>query len=205
MILTRLEKIAFVALILLLALGIMLLIGKTGTMRAKNRELLKQIEHVAALTDQTVLVKGDGFNEHENAGKLNLNRTDLKSIRALPGMTPALAGKIFDFIQKRGQIKDLQELLEVQGITRRRIRQLENYATAIGGHSGQAAWGDRLNLNFATVEDIKALPGVGKKMAEKIVDFRNKNGGFFAVEDLREVPGLTDRIYRQIIDKVEVR
>lgn len=205
MVLTRLEKIAFAALILMLGLGTLLLIGKVGTLKNKNRALSLQIDHIAGLTDQTVLVKGDGFNKEENAGKLNLNRTDLKSIRAIPGMTKPLAKKIHDFVKQRGQIKEMTELLEIKGLTRRRIRQLENYATVIGGHMGQAAWGDKLNLNFATVDDLKSLPGIGKSMAEKIVLFRNSNGGFFSLEDLKEVPGLSDKSIKQFIDKVEVR
>ncbi len=205
MVLTKLEKMAFAALIMFMGLGIMLLIGRVGTVKSKNRELILQIDHIAGLTDQTVLVKGDGFNEQENASKLNLNRTDLKSIRAIPGMTTPLAKKIHEFIKQRGQIKDMNELLEIKGLTKRRIRQLENYATAAGGHAGQAAWGDKLNLNFATVEDLKGLPGVGKKIAEKIVDFRNRNGGFFSLEDLKEVPGLSEKTIKQLVDKVEVR
>jgi len=204
MVLTRLEKIAFAALIVLLGLGIILLIGKVGTSRSKNRILAQKIEHISALTDQTVLVKGDGFDEQENAGKLNLNRTDLKSIRALPGMTAPLSKKIYDFIQKKGEIKDMKELLDIKGLTRRRIRQLENYATVIGGHSGQAAWGDKLNLNFATVEDIRAL-GISRKAAKAIIDFRNRNGGFFSLDDLKEIPGVGAASIKKIKDRVEVR
>ena len=205
MVLTRLEKIAFFALIMMLALGVFLLIGKVGVVRSKNQQLIKQIQEVSVSTDHTVLVKGDYYNEEENAGKLNLNRTDLKSIRALPGMTAPLAQRIYDFVKQRGQIKDMRELLEIKGFTKKRLRQLENYATAVGGHSGQAAWGDKLNLNFATVDDIKALPGVGKRMAERIVDFRNRNGGFFSLADLKEVPGLTEKTIKKFIDKVEVK
>lgn len=205
MVLTRLEKIAFAALVLLLGLGLMMLIVRVSTIRQQNRQLMVQIDHLAALTDYTVLVKGDSFNATENAGKLNLNRTDLKSIKSLPEMPSALAERVYAFIREKGEIKDMNELLNVKGMTRKRIRQLENYATAMGGHSGQAAWGDKLNLNFASVEDINALPGVGKKLAEKIVDFRNRNGGFFSLEDLKEVPGLTEKTIKKFIDMVEVK
>ena len=205
MVLTRLEKLAFVLLITLLAMGVMMLIVRVTTVRNQNQQLLKQIDHIAGLTDQTVLVKGSAFNETENAGKLNLNRTDLKSIRAQPEMTPTLAKRVHDYIKEKGEIKDMNELLNVQGMTKRRLRILENYATAIGGHSGHAAWGDKLNLNFASEEELNALPGVSKKMAEKIIEFRNRNGGFFSIEDLKEVPGVTEKALKQFINLVEVK
>lgn len=205
MVLTRLEKISFVALVMLLGLGIFLLIGKVSVIRDKNRQLAVQIQDIAVLTDQTVLIKGDYYDEEENAGKLNLNRTDINSIKALPGMTPTLAKRIHEFVQKRGQVKEMNELLGVQGLTKRRLRELEKYATVVGGHSGQAAWGDKLNLNFASFQEINALPGVGKKLAEKIIEFRNNNGGFFSLEDLKEVPGLTDKTIKKFIDRVEVK
>lgn len=205
MVLTRLEKLAFVLLITMLAMGIMMLIVRVTTISNQNALLMKQIDHIAGLTDQTVLVKGSTFNETENAGKLNLNRTDLKSIRALPEMTPTLAKRVYDYIKEKGEIKDLNELLNVQGMTKRRLRMLENYATAIGGHSGHAAWGDKLNLNFASEAELNALPGVSKKMAEKIIEFRNRNGGFFSVEDLKEVPGVTEKALKQFINLVEVK
>lgn len=205
MVLTRLEKISFVALILLMGLGIFLLIGKVSLVRTQNRQLAVKIQEIAVLTDQTVLVKGEYFDEEENAGKLNLNRTDVDSIRALPGMTPTLARRIHEFVQKRGEVKDMKEFLGVSGLTKKRLRELEKYATVIGGHSGQAAWGDKLNLNFASFDEINALPGVGKKLAEKIIEFRNNNGGFFSLNDLKEVPGLSDSTIKKFIDKVEVK
>jgi competence protein ComEA len=62
-----------------------------------------------------------------------------------------------------------------------------------------------LNLNFASEDEIEALPGIGKKTARDIVDFRNRNGGFFSLEDLKEIPGLTDSKIKKFIDQVEVR
>ncbi|MDD3148636.1 MAG: helix-hairpin-helix domain-containing protein [Candidatus Riflebacteria bacterium] len=205
MVLTRLEKLAFAMLIALIGTGFLMLIVRVSAANQQSRQLLLQIAHIAGLTDYSVLVKGDAYNVTENAGKLNLNRTDLRSIKALPQMTPGLAQKIFDYVKERGEIKDLNELLNVKGMTKKRIRMLENYATAVGGHAGQAAWGEKLNLNFASIEDINALPGVSKNLAEKIVSFRDSNGGLFSLEDLKEVPGLTDKTLKKFIDLVEVR
>lgn len=206
MVLTRLEKVAFVGLVALLGLGFFLLIGKAGIARKKNNLLSLEIAKTAALTDQSVLVKDEkAIGNDANVKKLNLNRADLISVSAIPGMSGPLAKRIVEFVKKRGTIKDLSELSEVKGMSKRKLRSLENYATTWGGHAGQAAWGEKLNLNFASAKEIEALPGIGKKTAKEIVSFRNRNGGFFSLEDLNEIPGLTEKKIKKFIDRVEVR
>ena len=206
MVLTRLEKVAFISLVALLGMGIFLLIGRIGMARQNNERLKIQIAAIAALTDQTVLVKDEqNLAGNENIKKLNLNRADELSISAIPGMKAPQAKRIFEFIKKRGSIKSLEELLEVKGMNKSKLKNLENYATTYGGHAGQAAWGEKLNLNFASLDEIETLPGIGKKTAEAIIDFRNRNGGFFSLEDLREIPGLTPAKIEKFIDRVEVR
>lgn len=50
--------------------------------------------------------------------------------------------------------------------------------------------GGVLSINAATASDLESLPGVGPVLAERIVAFREENGGFDVVEDLLEVPGI---------------
>lgn len=47
-----------------------------------------------------------------------------------------------------------------------------------------------LDLNTARVEDFMTLPGIGKKLAQRIVEYRKSHGGFRSVEDLRTVKGI---------------
>jgi competence protein ComEA len=52
-----------------------------------------------------------------------------------------------------------------------------------------------VNLNTATAEQLATIPGVGPKMAERIVDYRQKNGGFKKVEDLMNVSGVGEKSF----------
>ncbi len=52
-----------------------------------------------------------------------------------------------------------------------------------------------VNLNTATAEQLATIPGVGPKMAERIIDYRQKNGGFKKVEDLMNVSGVGDKSF----------
>ena len=62
-----------------------------------------------------------------------------------------------------------------------------------------------LNLNTATVQELQTLPGIGPVLAHRIVEFRQKKGGFKRVEELLAVPGISERKWKAIRDKVEVR
>jgi competence protein ComEA len=52
-----------------------------------------------------------------------------------------------------------------------------------------------VNLNTATAEQLAAIPGVGPRMAERIIDYRQKNGGFKKVEDLMNVSGVGEKSF----------
>ncbi len=47
-----------------------------------------------------------------------------------------------------------------------------------------------IHINQAGVEELCALKGVGPKLAEKILAFRNQNGPFSGPQDLEKVPGI---------------
>jgi competence protein ComEA len=50
-----------------------------------------------------------------------------------------------------------------------------------------------LHLNSATVEQLERLPGVGPALAKRIVEFREKKGGFKRIEELLAVPGVSEK------------
>jgi competence protein ComEA len=50
----------------------------------------------------------------------------------------------------------------------------------------KAAPTGKVNLNTATAEELTALPGVGAKLAARIVEHRQKVGGFKSTQELSE-------------------
>ena len=55
-----------------------------------------------------------------------------------------------------------------------------------------------MDINKADTAAFIALPGIGGKLAARIVLFRGKLGGFIRVEQVREIYGLTDSTYSNI-------
>jgi competence ComEA-like helix-hairpin-helix protein len=52
-----------------------------------------------------------------------------------------------------------------------------------------AAADGRININTASVKELMALDGVGRKLAEKIVEYRTTHGQFKKAADIRKVDG----------------
>ncbi|MCG8605149.1 helix-hairpin-helix domain-containing protein [bacterium] len=49
---------------------------------------------------------------------------------------------------------------------------------------------NRLNINTASLDELTALPGIGRSLARAIVEFRKEHGAFVTLEDLLKVPGI---------------
>jgi len=60
------------------------------------------------------------------------------------------------------------------------------------------AAGTSIKLNTATVAQLETLPGVGKATAERILEYRQKNGGFKKTEDLMNVRGIGEKNFLKL-------
>ena len=56
----------------------------------------------------------------------------------------------------------------------------------------------KVNLNTATVEQLTTLPGVGPKLAARIVEQRQKEGGFKSTQELMNVRGIGEKNFQKI-------
>ena len=56
----------------------------------------------------------------------------------------------------------------------------------------------KLDINTADVKQLQALPGIGLKKAQAIVEFRNANGNFSSLEDLSKVKGIGKKMLKKI-------
>ena len=62
----------------------------------------------------------------------------------------------------------------------------------------------RININTATVELLKELPGIGDALAARIVEYRETNGRFDSPDQIMEVKGIGEKTYRNIEEMITV-
>jgi comEA protein len=62
----------------------------------------------------------------------------------------------------------------------------------------------KVNINTATASELETLPRVGPKIAQRIIDFRTKNGNFKKVEEIMKVQGIGEKVFEEIKDLITV-
>lgn len=61
-----------------------------------------------------------------------------------------------------------------------------------------------LNVNFATLQQLQALPGIGKKKAQAIIDYRENHGRFVKLDDLAKVKGIGKKLVSKLANRITI-
>jgi len=87
---------------------------------------------------------------------------------------------------RAGRIRSFADFAEIPGVDTQKLRAAfypvrERKSESENTHSLKI-----VDLNIADTNDLAALPGIGMKTANRIVNFRNKLGGFYEVRQVLE-------------------
>ena len=61
-----------------------------------------------------------------------------------------------------------------------------------------------VNINTASASELDALPGIGPKVAARIVEYRQKNGPFKKIEELMNVQGIGEKNFLKLKAQIAV-
>ncbi len=79
---------------------------------------------------------------------------------------------------------------------------MPNQSSVVFAPKGSRA--GRLDLNRATEQEFDALPGIGPRLAERIVEYRQSVGAFHSLDELRGVKGIGKKKFERIRPLVTV-
>lgn len=63
---------------------------------------------------------------------------------------------------------------------------------------------DKINLNTASKEELRLLPGIGEVRADNIVKYREENGGFCCIEEITDVDAVGKALFEEFSDKITI-
>ncbi|MFT3748685.1 MAG: helix-hairpin-helix domain-containing protein [Agriterribacter sp.] len=131
------------------------------------------------------------------------------------GLTDKTISTITNYLNKGGKFRKPEDLSKIYGLRKADYERLAPYVrienlyhkeekSLAAGMPVQQAQGHNkaIDINKADTTIFIALPGIGSKLANRIINFRQKLGGFYSVDQVAEVYGLPDSIFQKIRDKL---
>jgi len=69
---------------------------------------------------------------------------------------------------------------------------------------GNAKISGKININTASVTELDSLSGIGPTYAQRIIDYRNSNGGFKSIDEIKNVKGIGDKTFDKFKDRITI-
>lgn len=85
------------------------------------------------------------------------------------------------------------------------ISPVASYQPVEADDNDQEDYGNLVNINTADADELDCLPGIGKGLAENIIEFREKNGDFQSVDEVANVKGISEKIFKRIKHYIYVK
>lgn len=123
---------------------------------------------------------------------IDINQSDSVDWVKLRGIGPVLSSRIIKFRKALGGFYSVGQVAEVYGLPdsvfKSIRRQLKITTTTL----------KKLNINTATVDELKSHPYINFDLAAAIKAFRDQHGPFKSIEELKRVQLVDDGIYRKL-------
>ena len=130
---------------------------------------------------------------------IDINTADTSIFIALPGIGSKLANRIIAFRDKLGGFYKIEQLAETYALPDSTFQKIKD-KLMINNPSVK-----KININTATVEEMKTHPYIRYNMANAIVQYRNQHGGFIELSDLKKIMLITGDIYQKAEPYLSIR
>ena len=151
-------------------------------------------------------------NQKEEVVEQDLITVDVKGAVKSPGIYDLPVGsRINDAVQKAGGLTDNADSKSINLAQRISDEALvyvptKEEATSQEAHSNASNIKEnkKVNLNKASLEELKQVKGLGAKRAQDIIDHRESNGKFKSVDELKKVSGIGAKTIEKLKEYVTV-
>lgn len=183
--------------------GVLLLLVGVGGLLPKKEEAVEESEALVT----TVLAE----KTEENTTLEAVIFVDIKGEVKKPGVYQMKVGdRVKDALDAAGGLTaeaDSQKVNLAQRVEDQMVIVVpkvgeEAEAIPAGATSKEVSKEGKVNINTATVEELKTLKGVGEKKAEAIIEYRKKNGSFKTKEDLMKVRGIGKKLFESFQERI---
>ena len=183
--------------------GVILLLVGAGGLFSKKEEAVEEL----AVVETTVLAEKTEVSTTQET----VIFVDIKGAVKNPGVYQMKSGdRVKDALDAAGGLTDEADSQKVNLAQRVEdqmvivVPKVGEEATEIptGATSKEASKEGKVNINTATVEELKTLKGVGEKKAEAIIEYRKKNGSFKTKEDLMKVRGIGKKLFESFQERI---
>ena len=201
-------KIIVICVSLGLVLGGFLLLKPVAQTPAKESNLQSE---VTAVSKDSTDEKEDG-NQKEEVVDQDLITVDVKGAVKTPGIYDLPVGsRINDAVQKAGGLTDNADSKSInlaQKISDEALVYVptkgEDTSQATQSNTSNSKENKKVNLNKASLEELKQVKGLGAKRAQDIIDHRDSNGKFKSVDELKKVSGIGAKTIEKLKEYVTV-
>lgn len=194
-----------------LALGAFFLLKPSSQTSVKETNLQTEVSAVSKDSSSEKEVKKE---EKEESPEQDLITVDVKGAVKSPGIYDLPVGsRVHDAVQKAGGLTDeadSKSLNLAQKISDEALVYVptkgEEAASQqdTSGTSPSTSKDKKVNLNKASLEELKQVKGLGGKRAQDIIDHREANGKFKSVDELKKVSGIGAKTIEKLKDYVTV-
>ena len=183
--------------------GVLLLLVGVGSLFPKKEEAVEEL----AVVETTALAEKTEVSTTQEAVIFVAIKGAVKN----PGVYQMKSGdRVKDALDAAGGLTDEADSQKVNLAQRVEdqmvivVPKVGEEATEIpaGAMSKEASKEGKVNINTATVEELKTLKGVGEKKAEAIIEYRKKNGSFKTKEDLMKVRGIGKKLFESFQERI---
>ena len=195
-----------------LALGGLFLLKPSTQKPVTETNLQAEVAAVSKETSTEKEVKKEEKEEKEESPEQDLITVDVKGAVKSPGIYNLPVGsRVHDAVQKAGGLTeeaDSKSLNLAQKVSDEALvyvptkgEEAVSQQTA-SGTTPSTSKDKKVNLNKASLEELKQVKGLGGKRAQDIIDHREANGKFKSVDELKKVSGIGAKTIEKLKDYV---